>query len=185
MSTPIYGTFIYVYSGPSLLHLHSHTRLYSTTFCGTSSYVFSGPSLTFYSGNECMATLHSSDRDSTLLLHLHFGNIYFSRTDNTVNPQILLLLCAHKNFVRTTLFLQRLNSEHFVNIFVTTSTPQASILSSNKAFSELLSYEPPHFPNIFPIFREHFREHSHDPFSHSKKNGTAFVVSIYVTLLLL
>ena len=38
-------------------------------------YNFSAPSLTYNGGNECTATLHSSDRDPTLRLQLHFANI--------------------------------------------------------------------------------------------------------------
>ena len=64
--------YIYVYA-----HLSTSIYAYitSTPFCATSIYVFSGPSLTYNGGNECTATLHSSDRDPTLRLHLHLANI--------------------------------------------------------------------------------------------------------------
>ncbi len=49
--------------------------VYGRPFCAT-SIDFSGPSLTYNGGNECTATLHSSDRDPTLRLHLHFANLF-------------------------------------------------------------------------------------------------------------
>jgi hypothetical protein len=73
----------------SILRLRLSVPLLSSIF------VFSGPSLTYNGGNECTATLHSSDRDPTPRLHLHFANIfrdYFSKTDNAVNPQITISL---------------------------------------------------------------------------------------------
>ena len=65
--------YIYVYA-----HLSTSIYAYitSTPFCATFIYVFSGPSLTYNGGNECTATLHSSDRDLTLRLQLHLANIF-------------------------------------------------------------------------------------------------------------
>jgi hypothetical protein len=140
--------------GSTLLRLYLRLR----SICGphyTSSAAHHLPC--FQGGKECMATLHSSDRDLILPY----------RTDNAVNPQISLLLLAQKHFFRTTLFLQRLNSEHSVNIFVTITTQQAKILSSaphhiqNLVKTFLYQRAFPTFTNFFYFFTYRTSKHFH------------------------
>jgi hypothetical protein len=121
-------------------------------FCGTSIYVFSGPSLTYNGGNECTATLHSSDRDPTLRLHLHLANSFmiFRQNWHCSEPP------DHSSSYSKQTFFQDYTLS--TNIFVTTTTKQANILSSaphhipNSVKTLLYQRAFPTFTNFFCFF---------------------------------